>query len=145
MCSCVALRFSMFYSISHLPRTRTHQWGFQKAITEWNQEFLDEGKSECEEGSKKRWKRIEMMMKVRFSGSRNCEKVFDIFQCYTYCSARPVTADMDVFMLHLVRLHRTVTLSCLFIAWLTRKSGELVHLIRTTIENPHLENLLVFN
>lgn len=32
-----------------------------------------------------------MMMKVQ-KKAENCEKVFDIFQCYTYCM-RPVTAN----------------------------------------------------
>lgn len=73
-------------SISHL--LRTHRRCFQKAITRQNQEFLDVvGKKEkanvnVKEKAKKKNRDDEGSVEAE-----NCENVFDIFQCYTCCSA----------------------------------------------------------
>lgn len=67
--------------------------GFKKPLRSEKKikNFLKRKKSECErgkEGAETRWKRIKMMMMKVQKKAENCEKVFDIFQCYTYCMRR---------------------------------------------------------
>lgn len=69
---------------------------FQKAITERRRKEANVYEKETRK-KKKAESRTEMMMKVQVE-AENCEKVFDIFQCYTFCM-RPVTEGKRAIML----------------------------------------------